>query len=45
MTDAQMETTNSGGFQNTYPRQGGIGYDATQLSRTGGKCCADNTKA
>ena len=45
MTDAQMDTAYGGQFPNTYPRQGGIGYNAAALSRTGGSCCAANTKA
>ena len=45
MTDAQMATAYSGQFQTTYPTQGGIGYNAAALSRTGGSCCAANTKA
>ena len=45
MTDAQIDINYSGQFLNTYPRQGGIGYNAAALSRTGGSCCAANTKA
>ena len=45
MTDAQMDTAYGGQFPNTYPRQGGIGYNAAALSRNGGSCCAANTKA
>ena len=32
MTDAQMETAYSGQFATTFPRNGGIGYDASQAS-------------
>ena len=46
MTDAQMDTAYGGQFPNTYPRQGGIGYNAAARSRnSGGSCCAANTKA
>ena len=45
MNDAQMATSYSGLWQTTYPTQGGIGYNAAALSRTGGSCCAANTKA
>ena len=44
MTDAQMDTAYGGQFPNTYPRQGGIGYNAAASSRSGASCCAANTK-
>lgn len=44
MTDAEMAAASSGLFTRLFPNQGGIGYDATQLTRTGGSCCAANTK-
>ena len=44
MTDAQMEAAYGGQFSTVYPKTGGVGYDASQLTRTGGSCCAANTK-